>query len=118
MPRVDLGLDSAFSDLTRAYYCAADAETPPSSLKNLASMEHEINIDKSSDMRVPLRKIGRVAAFRKGLKHTGYNIVRTVADMQNLAQLLDWDRHGEEDGLEENQIEQVLSEPQLHPCIT
>jgi hypothetical protein len=56
-------------------------------------------------MRVPLRKIGRVAAFRKGLKHTGYNLVRTVADMQNLSQLLDWDRHVEA-GTHE-QVEQV-----------
>lgn len=70
-------------------------------------MEHELNIDKSSDIRVPLRKIGRVAAFRKGLKYTGYNIVRTVADMQNLSQLLDWDRHAEEGAQEGKQVEQV-----------
>ena len=50
---------------------------------------------------MPLRKIGRVAAFRKGL-------VRTVADMQNLAQLLDWDRNFEEGTHEDKQVEQVL----------
>ena len=66
-------------------------------------MEHELNIDKSSDIRVPLRKIGRVAAFRKGL-------VRTVADIQNLAQLLDWDRNIEEGTYEDKQVEQVLGQ--------
>jgi hypothetical protein len=89
------------------YSCAADAERPPVSLKNLTSLEHEICIDKASDMLVPLRKIGRVAAFRKGLKHTGYNLVRTVADMQNLTQLLDWDKHGKEGPQYEKQVEQV-----------
>ena len=79
-------------------------------------MEHELNIDKSVDMRVPLRKIGRVAAFRKGLKHTGYNLVRTVADMQNIAQLLDWDRSVEEGVQEEKQVEQVCCVIQSGAC--
>ena len=87
-------------------FYAADAETPSASLKNLTSLEHELNIDKSSDIRVPLRKIGRVAAFRKGF-------VRTVADMQNLAQLLDWDRNIEEGTQEDRQVEQVLGNTSL-----
>lgn len=55
-------------------------------------VEHEFNIDRKLDISVPLRKVGRVAAFRRGLRDRGYNFVRTVTDIQNLSQLLDRDR--------------------------
>lgn len=71
--------------------------------------EHEFNIDRKMDITVPLRKVGRVAAFRRGLRDRGYNLVRTVADMQTISQLLDRDRDElSETGLQVSAMEQVV----------
>lgn len=75
-------------------------------------VEHEFNIDRKLDISVPLQKVGRVAAFRRGLRDRGYNLVRTVADMQTISQLLDRDRDDASDtGFHKTALEQVAIQP-------
>eukprot|EP00892_Ulva_mutabilis_P007518 jgi/Ulvmu1/5138/UM021_0155.1 len=64
----------------------------------LRTHEHEFNVDRKLDIQVQARKVGRVAAFRRGLRHRGYNLVKTMADMQTISYLLDRDRDESETG--------------------
>jgi len=73
----------------------------------LRTHEHEFNIDRKLDVSVPLRKVGRIAAFRRGLRHKGYNLVRTVAEIQTISHLLDRDRDDSDTVFHTAPMEQV-----------
>jgi hypothetical protein len=64
--------------LPRCSCHAADATAADWSCKDLQTLEHDFHLESTLDARVPVRKLGRVAALTKGLHH-GFNLVRTAA---------------------------------------
>jgi hypothetical protein len=73
----------------------ADAIEAEWAYKDLQTLEHDFPLDCTLDTHIPVRKLGRVAALTKGLRHHGLNLVRTVADLNPVTQLLG-DREGSE----------------------
>ena len=60
-----------------------------------------------------MRKVGRVAALTKGLRHRGINLVRTVADLPAMTQLLGDRDAGDLDGAAFGRAE---ARPPPSPC--
>jgi hypothetical protein len=77
---------------------SADAIEAEWAYKDLQTLEHDFPLDCTLDTHIPVRKLGRVAALTKGLRHHGLNLVRTVADLNPVSQLLG-DRESSEHGV-------------------
>ena len=85
----------------------AEAADRDWSYSQLQTLEHGFALDAALEAQVPVRKLGRVAALAQGLRHHGRNLVRQVAEMPAVTQLLG-DREAAEsdvDGLgRENEV--------------